>query len=339
MGDVKLQAMARTVPRKMKKQPSVAVIIATWNYPEIDRCLISLRKEQKRCGNLKVVVVDNASINNEGRRIGKKFPWMHLIQNKENYGFAKGNNIGIKYALKKFNPDYIFLLNNDTEIKSNAIKNMIEFAESRKDIGIVGCKLLYPNKLIQHAGGWIKPFGMGHYGNREEDKGQYDKIKEVDYVTGAAFLIKREIIEKIGLLDEGFSPYFREEVDFCFRAKKLGYKIIYYPKSKIIHYTSMSIKRRVKAYTFFVFERTRLRLALLDFPILRLLPFELASLAFIFASKKDENKRFGVGNLAFSWDFPVKFVISLWAHLFTLIKLPEILCKRFNRKKKIWYDY
>lgn len=323
----------------MKKQPSqprVATIITTWNYPEIDRCLISLKKEQKRCKNLRVVVVDNASADNESKRIKKKFPWVCLIQNKKNYGFAKGNNIGIKYALKKFNPNYIFLLNNDTEVKSNAIKSMVEFAESRKETGIVGCKLLYPNKLIQHAGGRIKPYGMGHYGNREEDRGQYDKIKEVDYVTGAAFLIKREVIEKIGLLDEGFSPYFREEVDFCFRARKLGYKILYYPKSKIIHYTSMSIKRRVKAYTFFVFERTRLRLALLNFPILWLLPFELASLAFIFVSRKDENKKFGINNLAFNWDFLGRIAISLWAHLFTLIKLPEILRKRFNRGKKIW---
>lgn len=323
---------------RTRKQASIAVIIATWNYPEIDRCLLSLKKEKQNYKNMHVVVVDNASANNEAGRIRKKFPWIYLIQNKENYGFAKGNNIGIRYAIKKINPDYFFLLNNDTEVKSNAIKKIAEFAEANKDVGIVGCKLLYPNGRIQHAGGWIKPYGMGHYGNREKDKGQYDKIRKVDYVTGAAFLIKKEVLEKIGLLDEGFSPYFREEVDFCFRAKKSGYKVFYYPKSVIIHYTSMSIKRRVKTYTFFVFERTRLRLALLDFPLSWFLPFEMASLAFIFVSKKDENKKLGLGNLAFNWNFPVKLAISLWAHLFTLIKLPEILSKRFNRKKKAWYS-
>ncbi len=236
----------------MKKQPLVVVIIATWNYPEIDRCLASLKKEQKRYKNLKVVVVDNASDTNEAQRIRKKFH-MYAIRAKKNYGFAKGNNIGIKYALRKLDPDYIFLLNNDTEVKSNAIRKMVEFAESNKDAGIVGCKLLYPNGKIQHAGGWIRIYGMGHYGNTEEDKGQYNEIIEPIYVTGAAFLIKRGVIDKIGLLDEGFSPFFREEVDFCFRARKAGYKIFYYPKSVIIHYTSMSIKKQLKMYKFFVF--------------------------------------------------------------------------------------
>ncbi len=320
------------------KHPKIAVIIATWNYPDIDRGLLPLKKEKQNYKNLKVVVVDNASDNNEAERIRKKFN-INTIRNKKNYGFAKGNNIGIKYAIKKFKPDYFFLLNNDTEVKKNAIKNIVEFAESRKDAGIVGCKLLYPSGKIQHAGGWIKPYGMGHYGNNENDKGQYNKIREVDYVTGAAFLIKKEVIEKIGFLDEGFQPFFREEVDFCFRARKAGYKIFYYPKSTILHYTSSSIKRRVKAYTFFVFEKNRLRLALLNFPVLWLLPFELASLAFVFINKKDENKKFSISNLALNWDFPVKLTISLWAHLFTLAKLPEILSKRFNRKKRIGYDY
>ncbi|MFH0831805.1 MAG: glycosyltransferase family 2 protein [archaeon] len=321
---------------KQAKQPSIAVIITTWNYPEIDRCLLSLKKEQKDYKNLKVIVVDNASKQNEAKRIRKKFN-VETIRNKENYGFAKGNNIGIRYALKKFKPDYLFLLNDDTEVRSNAIKKMVEFAEQNESAGIIGCKLIYPDNRIQHAGGWIKPYGMGHYGNRETDKRQYDKTREVDYVTGAAFLIKREVINRIGLLDEAFSPYFREEVDFCFRAKKAGYKIFYYPQSTIVHYTSMSIRRRVRAYTFFVFERTRLRLALLNFPVSWLIPFEIASLAFIFVSKRDENMKLGIGNLAFNWDFPVKLAISLWAHLFTLIKLPEILSKRFDRTKKIWY--
>jgi hypothetical protein len=312
------------------------VIIATWNYPKIDRCLESLKKEQKRCKNLKVVVVDNASENNEAERIRKKFSF-DTIRNKKNEGFAKGNNIGIRYALKKSSPDYIFLLNNDTEVKRNAIKDMVEFAESNKDARIVGCKLLYPNGRIQHAGGWIKPYGMGHYGNNEKDFEQYDKIKEVDYVTGAAFLIKKEVLEKIGLLDEGFSPFFREEVDFCFRAREAGFKVFYYPKSVIIHFTSESIRKRQDYYKFFVFEKNRIRLALLNFPLAWLLPFEIASLAFIFVSKKDENKKFGMKNLSFNWDFPMKIGISLWAHLFILAKLPEILSKRFNRKKKIWY--
>src|SRR3989344_9547848 len=203
--------------------------------------------------------------------------------------------------------------------------------------GILGCKLLYPGGKIQHAGGWIKPYGMGHYGNNEEDRGQYGKIKEVDYVTGAAFLIKREMIEKIGLLDEVFSPFFREEVDFCFRARKSGYKIFYFPESTIIHYTSESIRKRQGFYRFFVFEKNRIRLAFLNFPLAWLIPFEIASLAFIFISKRDENKKFGIGNLAFNGDFPVKLAISLWAHLFTFARLPEILNKRFNRRKKIWY--
>jgi GT2 family glycosyltransferase len=322
----------------MKKQPKLAAVIATWNYPEIDRCLASLKDEQKRYKNLRVIVVDNASSTNEAERISKRFNF-DAIRNEKNYGFAKGNNLGIVYSLKKFHPDYIFLLNNDTKLRKNAIKNLVEFAEKHKNAGIIGCKLVYPTGRIQHAGGWIKPWGMGHYGNNEKDRGQYNEVKETDYVTGAAFLIKREVIEKIGLLDEGFSPYFREEVDFCFRARKAGYKIFYYPKSTIVHYTSMSIKRRVKAYTFFIFEKNRLRLALLDFPAVWLVPFEIASLGFIFIRKSDENKKFGIGNITFNGDFLIKLCVSACAHLYTLIRLPEILSKRFNRRKKIQYSY
>ncbi|MCE7697948.1 MAG: glycosyltransferase family 2 protein [Methanobacterium paludis] len=177
-----------------------------------------------------------------------------LIKNEKNYGFAEGNNIGMRYALKNFNPDYILLLNNDTVVDKDFLRKLVETGESHEDIGIIGPKIYYyaEPQTIWCIGGKISwKFARGvHIGLNELDKGQYEEKKEFDYISGSAFLIKTEVLKKTGLMDKNFFLYF-EETDLALRAKKVGYKNVYSPKAKIWHRVSRSgggIKEEIGLY-------------------------------------------------------------------------------------------
>jgi GT2 family glycosyltransferase len=177
-----------------------------------------------------------------------------LLKNDKNYGFAEGNNIGIRFALKNFNPDYILLLNNDTVTDKDFLMALVDEGEKDKKVGILGPKVYYydnPN-VIWCIGGMIDwKFARGlHVGINEIDNGQYDEKKSFDYINGSAFLIKRELIDEIGLLDKRFFLYF-EETDFALRASKRGYDRLYVPDAKIWHKVSKSgggIKKEIGLY-------------------------------------------------------------------------------------------
>ena len=169
--------------------------------------------------------------------------YLTLIKNDKNYGFAEGNNIGIRYALKALNADYIFLLNNDTVVDKDFLGKMVDIGEADENIGIIGPKIYYysePNTIWCIGGKIDWKFARGlHAGTNDVDNGQYNKIEEFDYISGSAFLIKREVIDKIGLMDKKFFLYF-EETDLALRASKEGYKSIYAPEAKIWHKVSKS---------------------------------------------------------------------------------------------------
>jgi len=170
-------------------------------------------------------------------------PQLALIKNKKNYGFPGGNNVGLKFALKFFNPDYILLLNNDTVVEEDFLGELIKKGESRNDIGILGPNIYFydePN-IIWSAGcriSWKLSRGI-QIGTNEVDEGQHNTEKEVEYVSGSAFLIKREVIEKIGLMDETYFLYF-EESDWTLRANQEGYKSLYVPSASVWHKVSRS---------------------------------------------------------------------------------------------------
>lgn len=212
--------------QKMKNK-SVCIIILNLNGKDFtENCLESIKKNTKY-KNYKVVVVDNNSSDGSQKLLESKFKWVDLIQNKSNRGFSGGNNDGIKYAIKNYNPNYFYLLNNDTLVKKNWLSEAIKTAKKSKKIGLVGSKQLTFNKKNARSAGWVKPFGVKYYwGNKE---------KEVEWVAGAGFLIKREVIEEIGLLDEIYNPAYYEETDFEKRALNAGFKIIFCPKSIFFH--------------------------------------------------------------------------------------------------------
>lgn len=243
----------------MKK---IAVVILNWNgWEETKDCLRSITKVIKDNFNLEVIVVDNASsdgslpkISKEGNNFKSYRIGFSLIENKENLGFAEGNNVGITKALDN-RADYIVLLNNDTIVDANLFKNLLEGVES-EGAGIVGPKIYFAKgyefhkdrykkddlgKIIWFAGGkidWNNVYSS-HRGVDEVDAGQYDKKIETDFITGCCMFIKKEVFEKIGFFDEKYFLYL-EDVDFCIRAKKAGYKLIYAPKAVLWHKNAQS---------------------------------------------------------------------------------------------------
>jgi hypothetical protein len=221
--------------------PLVYIIILNWNGKEDTiACLRSI--ERVKYPNFSVILVDNASSDGTVEYVKDKFPSVKIIANSENLRFAGGNNVGIKYALER-NADYVLLLNNDTEVAPDFLPELVRAAENDKSIGIAGPKIYYyeGNKMIWFAGGKVE-FWKGwisHIGIREPDYGQYDFAREVDYITGCCMLVKREVIEKIGKLDESFFIY-GEDADWSLRASRAGYSLVYVPSSIIWHKVSAS---------------------------------------------------------------------------------------------------
>jgi len=172
-----------------------------------------------------------------------------IIKNEKNYGFAKGNNIGIKYVLKELEVDYVLLLNNDTVVNKKFLTSGVKLMERKKDVGIVTGKIFYYNdpQRIWAAGGWMNFFlgTCGGVGSNQLDKGQFNEIKEIDYAPGTLMLTRRSVLEQVGFLPE---CYFGggEEKEFSIKASKKGYKIIYNPNSLIFHKVGMSGNRSLK---------------------------------------------------------------------------------------------
>ncbi|NYB26376.1 MAG: glycosyltransferase family 2 protein [Methanobacteriaceae archaeon] len=226
------------------ENPQVAIIIVNWNgWEDTIECLESLYRIDYP--NYEIIIVDNHSHDDSVKKIkeyseGKE---LTIIENEENCGFAEGNNIGIKYALKNFKPKYILLLNNDTVVDKNFLKELITAGEKNTHLGILGPKIYFYDKpeVIWSAGCKISwKFARGiQIGTGEVDKGQYNNPKEVEYVSGSAFLIKTNVIDDIGLMDKDYFLYF-EESDWTLRANSAGYKSLYVPSAKIWHKVSKS---------------------------------------------------------------------------------------------------
>ena len=218
-----------------QNNPKIFIIVLNWNQKNNTlECLDSLQKITYR--NYKIIAVDNGSTDGSQETIKNSYPEVIVAENKENLGYAEGNNVGIKYALKH-GADYVFILNNDTIADTEALYFLIDEAEKNRNIGIVGPKIYYyeESSRIQSTGGALNGnFNPLHRGFKETDKGQFEDVKEVDFVSGSAMLIKREVFEKIGFFDPDFFMYW-EETDFCYRARKQGFRVIVVPQAKIWH--------------------------------------------------------------------------------------------------------
>lgn len=203
-----------------------------WNgLSFLDACLSALSKLDYPAYN--ILLVDNNSTDDSVDFVRRRFPHIAILQNERNLGYAGGNN----RALVDLSADYAILVNPDIIVTPDWLTHLIAPMHTSSSIGIAGCKLLYPGgQIIQHAGGAIShpqamPVQQGMY---ETDAGQFDALRDVDYVTGAAIAISRSALQKIGPLDEGYFMYF-EEADWCTRARAAGYRVVFVPQSVAIH--------------------------------------------------------------------------------------------------------
>ena len=238
------------------QQPLVSIVSVNYDQPEVT-CEMLASLEKVTYPNFETLIVDNASPTKSPNIIKEKYPEIQLIISKKNLGFAGGNNI----ALKQAKGDYVLLLNNDTEVKPDFLESLVELMESDKKIGIVSSKILYfyEDNVIQYAGASpINPITSrgSHYGYKEIDNGQLDEVTETAYPHGACMMIRKSVLEELGLLYEGYFLYY-EELDFAERVKRAGYKIYFQPNSSILHKESISTGKNSPLKTYYM-NRNRL---------------------------------------------------------------------------------
>ena len=230
--------------------PKVFVIILNYNGRDtIKECLASVFRMDYP--NFEVVIVDNDSRDGSFELAKNYFPKAHFIKNEKNLGFAAGNNIGIRFALEKM-ADYIFLLNNDATVFKNTLSDLIKIAQKRESekIGIFSPVIFKgDSKDIWFAGGKINWLRMRaeHKNLPQSPFKKRGGLIKTDYVTGCAMLIEKEVFKKIGLLDEIFFLYY-EDADFCWRAKKEGFKSAVAAGAKVKHYEKSEENKKAKTY-------------------------------------------------------------------------------------------
>jgi GT2 family glycosyltransferase len=218
----------------MNSAPLVAVIVLNYNGVEyLNACLSSLKAQTYK--NYQTIVFDNASTDKSTEFIKQNFPNVTLIEAEENFGFAKGNNLAIQFALKR-KADYVLLINNDTESEKNMLEKLISTAENDGSIGVVGPAVfdLKNKRVLQEMGMAIDRFGYPLALKTPTDR------SKVFFVSGCAMLIKSELLRRIGLFDEKYFM-FAEDLDLCWRAQLEGYEIGVNENARVYHASGASI--------------------------------------------------------------------------------------------------
>jgi hypothetical protein len=233
----------------------LAIVIINWNSFELTRdTLTSLLRTNYK--NYDCIVVDNGSDDDSANQLQKQFLNIILLKVGENKGFTGGNNIGMQYALEK-GYEYIMMLNNDVEVAPDFLDPLIEKLQSNENIGAVQPLIYFHHdkNLIWNAGSTYNALlgicATPNYNQRDETHAQIKIQKKVDWITGCAFMIRSSVLQKIGLLKEGFFIYY-EDVDLSFRIKNAGYQLAYTPSSVIYHIAGMSHKSNSKGKEGFV---------------------------------------------------------------------------------------
>ncbi len=202
------------------------IIVNTDNKKILDQCLDSIYKNTKKV-IFEIIVVDNASTDGSQEMVRRKYPEVHLINNDKNMGFIKASNQGLRIA----NGRYQMLLNDDTITKDSAFDKMVSFMNHNPKAGACGAKLLNIDGTIQRQGGI---FGKKFYNAKQP--------AEVDFIIGACLMVRREVIEKVGMMDEKLF-FYNDDLDWCMSIRKAGWKIYFCPQSEVIHYGGYSSKR------------------------------------------------------------------------------------------------
>ena len=235
------------------ENPELSIIILNYNVRELLlNCLESVFANKGKLDRWQVIVVDNASTDDSVSKIQSYKSQVKIIKNKENLGFAGGNNVGIKYALKR-GADAVLILNNDTIVEKSFVKNLVR-AANKADI--ISPKIYFAKgyefhkdrykesekgKVIWYAGGihdWNNVYAS-HLGVDEVDHGQFDGVRTTDFVTGCLFIVRREVLERVGFFDERYCLYF-EDSDLGKRIEKVGLRLVIDPRIKLWHKVAQS---------------------------------------------------------------------------------------------------
>lgn len=220
----------------------VYISIITVNYNGLsDTCeMIDSLKQHLTISSYEIIVVDNASINNEALLIQDKYPEIKCFRSNQNLGFAGGNNLGISKASGK----YILLLNNDTYIRDNTLLSLATFLDNNPSIGAVSPKIKFADSNIIQFAGYTNlsliTLRNKLIGFEQEDKGQYNIAHISPFLHGAAMMIRQDIIREIGYMPEIYFLYY-EELDWCEQIRKHGYELWYIPQAEIYHKESSSV--------------------------------------------------------------------------------------------------
>ncbi|MBI5189454.1 MAG: glycosyltransferase family 2 protein [Nitrospirae bacterium] len=232
--------------------PDLSICIVNTNNRDLLRdCLKSVYENTQRI-SFEVILVENASTDGSLEMTKAEYPDVRLIVNKTKLGFSENNNLAMKIAAGR----YYVLLNEDTYVKPNALDMMVEFMDKTPDAGACGGTLLNPDGTIQHTGkmrptmmaaifvstGLYRLFPKNPY-TREYffEREGYGDVEEVDQINGACLMVRREVVDQVGLLDERFFMA-AQDVDWCLRIKDAGWRIFYIPKAEVVHYRGKSTK-------------------------------------------------------------------------------------------------
>lgn len=242
-------------------EPEVAVIVPNFNGSRfLDECLTSLLDQSYP--NYSVTVVDNASSDDSVEVVRRGFPQVELIVNEKNKGFAGGCNTGLRHALAG-SAQYFVLVNSDTRADRDWLRELVGAAQSDPRIGAAQSMIYLADRpqQLNSAGNESHYLGFGYCGHYlEEDRGQFDEVVDVPFASGTALLLRRAVVEEVGLMNEAFFLY-QEDLDLSWRARLAGWRVVLAPRSKIYHKYSFS-RNDTK---FYYLERNRLLLCLQNY--------------------------------------------------------------------------
>lgn len=235
----------------MKTIPLISIVTINYKQAEITNQLLN-SLQSISYPNVEIIVVDNNSGANSIEIINTNYANVKLICNENNLGFSGGNNVGIQASEGEF----VLLLNNDTEVNSGFLEPMIELFQHDSLIGAVSPKIKYFSQpeIIQYAGfSKMNPYTLRMYtiGNKKPDSNIYNHIKETPYAHGCAMMVRREVINAVGLMPEEYFLYY-EEHDWSTSIRRSGYKIFYQPKSIVFHKESISVQKGSVLKTYYL---------------------------------------------------------------------------------------
>ncbi len=236
----------------------VSIIIVAWNVKQLLYDCLKSVYEQTKGIDFEVIYVDNASVDGSVDMVKNEFPEVRIIENEENKGFIKANNQAIEISTGR----YVLLLNSDTIVLDNAIAKTVTFADRHPDAAVIGCRVLNPDRTLQRncfmypsvlnmflfASYLYKIFPQSKFFGRDRMTWwNYDTAREVETVCGCYSMVRKEAIDKVGVMDERYFVY-GDDPDWCFRFHEKGWKIMFTPEPEIIHYGGQNTKQMKRQF-------------------------------------------------------------------------------------------